>query len=51
MFQDKFNCSIKYIPDQKGNYRITKRENDDAKKLLNWKPKDYLKQYIQKLSK
>ena len=51
MFQDKFNCSIKYISDQKGNYRITKRENDDAKNLLNWKPKDYLKQYIQKLNK
>ena len=49
MFKSKFNCSIKYIPNQKGNYRITKRENDDAKKLLGWKPKDILKQYISNL--
>ena len=49
MFKSRFNCSVKYIPNQKGNYRITKRENDDAKKLLGWQPKDILKQYISTL--
>jgi len=49
MFKSRFNCSVKYIPNQKGNYRITKRENDDAKKLLGWQPKDILKQYISNL--
>jgi UDP-glucose 4-epimerase len=49
MFQDRFNCSVKYIPNQKGNYRITKRENDDTKNLLGWKPKDKLKHYVKNL--
>jgi len=34
---------------QKGNYRITRRENDDVKKQLGWQPKDNLKQYIESL--
>ena len=49
MFKFRFKCSVKYIPNQKGNYRITKRENDDAKKLLGWQPKDILEHYINNL--
>jgi len=49
MFKDKFNVPCQYIDDQSGNYRVTMRENDDAKKLLGWQPKDRLKEYIQSL--
>ena len=35
MFQQKFDCSFEYIDDQKGNYRETLRENDDALEQLN----------------
>ena len=51
MFKDKFNVDCVYIPDQKGNYRVTLRERDDALDLLNWKPKDRLKEYILNLNK
>ena len=37
------------IPDQKGNYRETLRVNDDLINLLNWQPKDRLKEYIANL--
>ena len=46
MFIEKFNCTTTYLPDQKGNYRITLRELDVALELLNWTPTDKLKQYI-----
>ena len=49
MFLDKFGADCKYIPDQKGNYRETLRENNDTVDRLNWKPQDRLKEYIQSL--
>jgi UDP-glucose 4-epimerase len=49
MFKDKFGTECKYIPDQKGNYRETLRENDTACELLDWKPTDRLKEYIDSL--
>ena len=48
-FRRKFNVDSYYIPDQKGNYKENHRENDDTIKLLNWYPKDRLKEYINKL--
>ena len=49
MFQQKFDCSFEYIDDQKGNYRETLRENDDALEQLDWKPQDRLLDYINSL--
>jgi|TARA_R100001443_G_C3360064_1_gene178886 UDP-glucose 4-epimerase len=49
MFKNKFNVNCTYLPDQKGNYRVTLRERDDALGLLGWQPKDRLKEYIQSL--
>jgi UDP-glucose 4-epimerase len=46
MFVERFNCKIKFIEDQRGNYKGTLRVNDDSLKLLNWSPKDRLKDYI-----
>ena len=46
MFKNKFNVDCIYIPEQKGNYRITLREKDNALDLLGWNPKDRLKEYI-----
>lgn len=46
MFVKRFECKINYIPDQKGNYRETLRENNDSIELLGWQPKDRLKDYI-----
>lgn len=46
LFVDKFGCEIERIPNQSGNYRETKRENNDALDRLEWTPKDILKQYI-----
>ena len=46
LFVDKFGCEIERIPNQSGNYRETKRENNDALDRLEWNPKDVLKQYI-----
>ena len=45
-FKDKFDVHSISIPDQPGNYRQTLRENDDSIKLLDWKPKDRLKDHI-----
>ena len=45
-FKDKFDVQSINIPDQPGNYRQTLRENDDSIKLLDWKPKDRLKDHI-----
>jgi UDP-glucose 4-epimerase len=50
MFKEKFNTSSVYIPDQRGNYRETLRVNDDLIKMLNWEPKDRLKDYIANLN-
>jgi UDP-glucose 4-epimerase len=49
MFIKKFNCVKEYIPNQKGNYRKTLRENDDTLKKLLWNPKDRLQEYINSL--
>ena len=50
MFAKKFNISSVNIPDQRGNYRETLRVNDDLIQLLNWKPKDRLRDYITNLN-
>ena len=49
MFSEKFKIKSVSIPDQRGNYRETLRVNDDLIKLLNWKPKDRLKDHINNL--
>lgn len=49
-FKEKYKVKSTYIPDQEGNYRKTLRINDDALKLLNWKPIDRLKSYIKSLN-
>jgi hypothetical protein len=46
MFQQKYGCGIKYIRDQRGNYRVTLRENNDAVERLDWTPQDRLADYI-----
>lgn len=46
MFKEKFGIESIHIPDQKGNYRKTLRENDDALTRLGWKPQNRLKEYI-----
>lgn len=50
MFKDKFNTDSVNIPDQRGNYRETLRVNDDLINLLNWHPKDRLREYIANLN-
>jgi UDP-glucose 4-epimerase len=50
MFKEKFSCKKINIPDQKGNYRKTLRENNDAIQRLEWKPQDRLRQYINLLN-
>ena len=49
MFIKKFSAVKVYMNDQKGNYRETKRVNDDAINRLGWLPKDGLKEYIENL--
>ena len=44
-----FNVLCEYVDDVKGNYRETKRVNDDAITRLGWQPKDVLKEYIENL--
>ena len=48
-FKESFDIDSINIPDQPGNYRKTLRENDDTLKLLNWSPKDRLKDHIKSL--
>ena len=50
MFKEKFNVKSVYMPDQPGNYRETLRINDDLINMLNWRPKDRLKEYIANLN-
>ena len=40
MFVEKFGCEKQYIPNQKGNYKETLRENNDAIERLGWQPTD-----------
>jgi nucleoside-diphosphate-sugar epimerase len=49
MFKEKFGSDSKYIPEQKGNYRVTLRENNDTVERLDWKPEDRLSDYIKSL--
>ena len=50
MFIERFGDHPKVnIPDQPGNYRSTKRENDDTLDKLGWSPKDRLEDYIKTL--
>lgn len=49
MFESKFNCVKVYMKDQKGNYRETLRENNDAIQRLGWQPQDRLEEYIKQL--
>jgi UDP-glucose 4-epimerase len=51
MFKNKFGNKVSkiHIPDQKGNYRKTIRENDNSLDFLNWKPKDRVLEYINNL--
>ena len=49
MFKSRFNIEAVYLPDQKGNYRKTLRENDDSLLRLGWKPEDQLLSYINSL--
>jgi len=49
MFKKKYSISSVNIPNQRGNYRETLRVNDDLINLLNWQPKDRLRDYIANL--
>ena len=49
MFKEKFGVNKLHLSDQKGNYRKTLRENDDAIIRLGWSPKDRLDDYIKNL--
>jgi UDP-glucose 4-epimerase len=49
MFEQRFNAVKVYMAEQKGNYRETRRENNDALNRLGWSPKDRLKNYIDTL--
>jgi len=50
MFNQKFNVSSVFLPDQPGNYKKTLRKNDDLINLLGWNPKDRLEEHIKNLS-
>jgi UDP-glucose 4-epimerase len=49
MFRDKTKCDVIHIPDQKGNYKETLRESNDAITYLHWTPHDSLREYIDTL--
>ena len=49
MFKENFDIECIHLPQQKGNYRKTLRENDTALEKLGWKPSDRLKNYISSL--
>ena len=50
MMVDRFGpLEMVNIPDQPGNYRATKRENDDTLERLDWIPEDRLRGYISSL--
>ena len=49
MFNQKFKTKSINIPDQKGNYKLTLRENDDMISQLDWHPEDRLKTHINSL--
>ena len=49
MFNQKFKTTSINITDQKGNYKLTLRENDDMISKLDWHPEDRLKTHINSL--
>lgn len=49
MFKEKFGSTKIHVENQKGNYRITLRENNDAIDRLGWSPENRLKNYIDSL--
>jgi UDP-glucose 4-epimerase len=49
IFKERFGCEKTHIPNQKGNYRETLRENNDALNQLGWIPQDRLRKYIMSL--
>jgi len=49
MFKTRYNVEAVYLKDQPGNYRVTRRENDDSLERLGWKPEDQLLSYIKSL--
>lgn len=49
MFIERFGCKKSYIGDQKGNYRRTLRETNEALELLEWSPEHNLEDYIKGL--
>ena len=50
MFKNRFKTiTKKHLPDQPGNYKVTKRENNDAVSRLGWAPQDRLSKYIKSL--
>jgi UDP-glucose 4-epimerase len=49
MFKEKFGCKKVHIEEQKGNYLITLRENNDAIDRLGWSPENRIKNYIDSL--
>jgi UDP-glucose 4-epimerase len=49
MFINKFDCNIKYIDEQPGNYRKTLCTDTTAQDILGWDPQDRLLNYIQTL--
>ena len=46
MFKEKFKCETEFIDNQPGNYKESYRVNDKAITLLEWGPKDSLREYI-----
>lgn len=49
LFKRRFGVDKVHLPDQKGNYRETLREDNAALDKLGWQPKDRLKDYIENL--
>ena len=48
-FRNRFDVKKIHLPEQKGNYRKTLRENNAALDRLGWVPTDRLQDYINKL--
>lgn len=49
LFLEHFGAISTRLPDQPGNYRETRRENNDAIECLGWNPTDRLREYIKSL--
>ena len=49
LFEKRFDVGKIHLPDQKGNYRETLREDNAALDKLGWHPKDRLRSYIENL--